>query len=110
MALVGTSVIPSFLTRTVMAQTTALSGKKKLVVLFQRGAADGGGNVRGGRVYGKWPGISPDQLNEGRDLAVTTDSRQVLGEAAYKTLGSRNLNTVFPRSQVEPSHFLNLLS
>ncbi len=69
-----------------------------------------GGNVRGGRVYGKWPGINPEQLNEGRDLAVTTDFRQVLGEAAYKTLSSRNLNTVFPASQVEPAHFLNLLT
>ena len=42
LALVGTSVIPAFLTRTVMAEmTTAAANKKKLVVLFQRGAADG---------------------------------------------------------------------
>ncbi len=46
-----------------------------------------GGQVKGGKVYGKWPGLSDEQLNEGRDLAVTTDFRNVLGEAAYKTLG-----------------------
>lgn len=69
-----------------------------------------GGNVRGGRVYGRWPGIAPEQLNEGRDLAVTTDFRQVLGEAAYKTLSARNLNTVFPGSSVNPARFLNLLT
>jgi uncharacterized protein (DUF1501 family) len=32
-----------------------------------------GGSVKGGHVYGKWPGLSNDQLNDGRDLAVTTD-------------------------------------
>jgi uncharacterized protein (DUF1501 family) len=37
-----------------------------------------GGPVKGGRVYGRWPGLAPEQLNEGRDLAVTTDFRQVL--------------------------------
>ena len=61
-----------------------------------------GGEVKGGKVYGKWPGIANEQLNEGRDLAVTTDFRNVLGEAAYKTLGSRNLDVVFPGSQVRP--------
>ena len=43
LAVVGTSVIPSFLTRAVHAAETAgvTPGKKRLVVLFQRGAADG---------------------------------------------------------------------
>ncbi len=68
-----------------------------------------GGAVKGGKVYGKWPGLADAQLNEGRDLAVTTDFRQVLGESAYKTLGSRNLNLVFPGSQVNPNEFLNIL-
>jgi uncharacterized protein (DUF1501 family) len=39
-----------------------------------------GGDVKGGKVYGKWPGLQPDQLYEGRDLALTTDFRDVLGE------------------------------
>ena len=37
-----------------------------------------GGPVKGGKVYGRWPGLQPGQLYEGRDLAVTTDFRQVL--------------------------------
>jgi uncharacterized protein (DUF1501 family) len=68
-----------------------------------------GGKVRGGKVYGKWPGIENEQLNEGRDLAVTTDFRNVLGEAAYKTLGAKNLEVVFPGSQVRPGSFLNFI-
>jgi uncharacterized protein (DUF1501 family) len=66
-----------------------------------------GGPVKGGKVYGKWPGLANEQLNEGRDLAVTTDFRNVLGEAAYKTLGSRNMEAVFPGAHVDPSKFLN---
>ena len=68
-----------------------------------------GGKVHGGKVYGSWPGVENEQLNEGRDLAVTTDFRSVLGEAAYKTLGSRNLEAVFPGAQVRPGQFLNFL-
>ena len=66
-----------------------------------------GGQVKGGKVYGRWPGLANEQLNEGRDLAVTTDFRRVLGEAAYRTLGSRNLDLVFPGAQVNPAEFLN---
>ena len=68
-----------------------------------------GGQVKGGKVYGKWPGLDNDQLNEGRDLTVTTDFRRVLGEAAYRTLGAKNLELVFPGSQVEPGEFLNFI-
>lgn len=68
-----------------------------------------GGQVRGGMVYGNWPGLATEQLNEGRDLTVTTDFRRVLGEAAYKSLGSRNLELIFPGGRVEPSQFLNFL-
>jgi uncharacterized protein (DUF1501 family) len=63
--------------------------------------------VKGGKVYGKWPGLANEQLNEGRDLAVTTDFRRVLGEAAYKTLGAKNLELVFPGAQVRSSEFLD---
>jgi uncharacterized protein (DUF1501 family) len=68
-----------------------------------------GGQVKGGKVYGQWPGLANEQLNEGRDLIVTTDFRRVLGEAAYKTLGARNLTTVFPGAQVVPSQFLDFI-
>lgn len=68
-----------------------------------------GGPVIGGRVYGRWPGLAPEQLNEGRDLAVTTDFRRVLAEAVYKQLGARDLRLTFPGSGVDPREFLNLL-
>ncbi len=55
-----------------------------------------GGRVQGGKVYGRWPGLGPDQLNEGRDLAVTTDFRAVLAEAALRTLDLPKLQVVFP--------------
>jgi uncharacterized protein (DUF1501 family) len=46
-----------------------------------------GGGVRGGRAYGRWPGLAPDQLFEGRDLAVTTDFRSLFTEVAARHLG-----------------------
>lgn len=68
-----------------------------------------GGLVKGGKVYGKWPGLENEQLNEGRDLAITTDFRRVLGEAAYKTLGAKDLKLVFPNTNVRQEDFLNFL-
>ncbi|MDX6402681.1 MAG: hypothetical protein QOH70_136 [Blastocatellia bacterium] len=55
-----------------------------------------GNSVRGGKVYGDWPGLKSDQLYEGRDLALTTDFRDVFGEIATKHLGTANLKTIFP--------------
>jgi uncharacterized protein (DUF1501 family) len=55
-----------------------------------------GGAVRGGRVHGSWPGLSASRLYEGRDLAVTTDFRDLLGELLQAHLGARDLSTVFP--------------
>jgi uncharacterized protein (DUF1501 family) len=55
-----------------------------------------GGAVKGKKVYGKWPGLAPEQLYEGRDLALTTDFRSVFSEIATKHLGATNLNAMFP--------------
>lgn len=55
-----------------------------------------GGAVRGGHVYGQWPGLKDEQLYEGRDLALTTDFRDVFGEVVSKHLGSTDLKKVFP--------------
>jgi uncharacterized protein (DUF1501 family) len=55
-----------------------------------------GGDVRGGKVYGDWPGLADEQLYENRDLQLTTDFRDVLGEVVAKHLGNPNLSTVFP--------------
>jgi uncharacterized protein (DUF1501 family) len=55
-----------------------------------------GGNVQGGKIYGDWPGLAQEQLYENRDLDLTTDFRDVLGEIVVKHLGNPNLKAVFP--------------
>ncbi len=55
-----------------------------------------GGNVRGGKVYGRWPGLAPEVLYEGRDLALTTDYRSVCGTLLARHMGQRELGRVFP--------------
>lgn len=45
-----------------------------------------GGRVAGGKVHGRWPGLDDSVLYEGRDLAVTTDFRQVLAEVLERHL------------------------
>ncbi len=55
-----------------------------------------GGHVKGGKVYGKWPGLEQEQLYEGRDLALTTDFRSVFAEVASDHLGASKLDTIFP--------------
>jgi uncharacterized protein (DUF1501 family) len=54
-----------------------------------------GGPVHGGRVYGRWPGLQAEQLFENRDLAVTTDFRDVLGELVSRHFGAK-AEQVFP--------------
>lgn len=55
-----------------------------------------GGPVKGGKVYGKWPGLAPDQLFEGRDLALTTDFRDVFAEILTKHMHAADTTKVFP--------------
>jgi uncharacterized protein (DUF1501 family) len=68
-----------------------------------------GNSVRGGKVYGQWPGLKTDQLYEGRDLALTTDFRDVFGEIAGKHLGNTNLKGVFPGYASSASMFKGFL-
>jgi uncharacterized protein (DUF1501 family) len=68
-----------------------------------------GGQVKGGKVYTQWPGMSDGQLYQDRDLAVTTDFRSVLGEIISKHLGNRDLGPVFPGFENDPRKFLNIL-
>jgi uncharacterized protein (DUF1501 family) len=67
-----------------------------------------GGEVKGGKVYGRWPGLKVEQLNEGRDLALTTDFRDVFAEIAKNHLGASNVNAIFPGYQVNASNFKGL--
>ena len=69
-----------------------------------------GNSVRGGKIYGHWPGLNRDQLYEGRDLALTTDFRDVFGEVAKKHLGTPNVQAVFPGYNSSASKLLNFLS
>jgi uncharacterized protein (DUF1501 family) len=68
-----------------------------------------GGDVKGGRVYGKWPGLEEHQLNDGRDLALTTDFRSVIGEILVCHLGVKKLTPVFPNFDNNPHKFPNLI-
>ena len=68
-----------------------------------------GGRVKGGKVYGRWPGLDQSQLYEGRDLAVTTDFRNVISEALDHHLGNKSLGQVFPGFDSAPQNYLHLL-
>jgi uncharacterized protein (DUF1501 family) len=58
-----------------------------------------GGAVRGGKVYGRWPGLGREQRHDGRDLAITTDFRNVFNEVVRGHLGLRDTSRVFPGFQ-----------
>ena len=68
-----------------------------------------GGPVRGGRVFGRWPGLTPAQRVDGRDLAITTDFRDVLSEVLSSHLGVTDMRPVFPGHTWQPSRRLGLL-
>jgi len=68
-----------------------------------------GGDIRGGRVYTRWPGLDEGHLYEGRDLAVTTDYRSVLGEVMTKHLAGADLKAVFPGFANDPARFLGVM-
>jgi len=68
-----------------------------------------GNTVRGGKVYGDWPGLKNDQLYEGRDLALTTDFRDVFGELVQKQLGNSDLKDIFPGYQTNSAKFRGVL-
>lgn len=67
-----------------------------------------GGKVKGGKVYGRWPGLEPELLYEGRDLDLTTDFRAVCGEVLSRHMGQKDLAKVFPGYEF-PAHPLRLM-
>jgi uncharacterized protein (DUF1501 family) len=69
-----------------------------------------GGGVRGGKVYGRWPGLGAAQLFENRDLALTTDFRDIFGELLTRHLGVASLKSVFPGYEAKPSKWRGLMS
>jgi len=68
-----------------------------------------GGRVKGGKVYGRWPGLADHELNEGRDLAVTTDFRAVLGEVVSQSIGANNFELMFPGAKLDADRLLRLV-
>jgi uncharacterized protein (DUF1501 family) len=68
-----------------------------------------GGAVKGGKVYGRWPGLAADRRYEGRDLAITTDFRDVFAEVVTRHLGVADARGVFPGYAVDPGRFPGLL-
>ena len=68
-----------------------------------------GGPVRGGRVLGRFPKLSEENLFEGRDLPVTTDFRDLTGEILARHMGLTDLKTVFPGYEIKPASFPGIL-
>ena len=69
-----------------------------------------GGGVRGGQVYGRWPGLALDARYDGRDLAITTDFRNVFAEIVVRHLGVQDAGPVFPGFEVHPRNFPGFLA
>ena len=44
----------------------------------------------------QWPGLEREQLEDGQDLRVTIDMRDVLAEVVQNRLNNRNLSAIFP--------------
>jgi len=65
-----------------------------------------GGNVLGGRVHGRWPGLGEGQLFGPGDLAVTTDYRDVLAEVLGKRLNNTAVDQIFPNYTPVPRGIL----
>ena len=68
-----------------------------------------GGSVNGGRILGDWPGLEREQLYEGRDLAVTTDFRDVFAEVVSGHLGAEHLGRIFPEYGGDPDRYRGVL-
>jgi uncharacterized protein (DUF1501 family) len=69
-----------------------------------------GGGVRGGHVYGRWPGLAVESRYDGRDLAVTTDFRDVFGEIVVRHLGLADSRAIFPGYTISPARFPGLFA
>ncbi len=68
-----------------------------------------GGDVKGGKVYGKWPGLEQEQLYEGRDLALTTDFRAVFSEVTSRHLGAAQVDRIFPGFDGQQKSWLGIV-
>jgi len=69
-----------------------------------------GGSIKGGKVYGDWPTLAPDKLFQNRDLAVTTDFRDVFAEISAKhfNVPMADMAKMFPRYNIDTKRFRNI--
>lgn len=68
-----------------------------------------GGAVNGGKIYADWPGMEKSQLDEVGDLRVTTDYRDVWGDALAKRVAGSDPSQVFPGWEPRQSGFFKSL-
>jgi uncharacterized protein (DUF1501 family) len=68
-----------------------------------------GGPVNGGKVLGKWPGLDPADRFEGRDVAVTTDFRDVCAEVLARHMGARDLGAIYPGFAPDAGRFVGAI-
>lgn len=69
-----------------------------------------GAGVAGGRVYARWPGLDRERLHEGRDLAVTTDFRDVLAEIVTTHFAVKTPAGIFPGYALEARNRVGFMS
>jgi len=69
-----------------------------------------GGAINGGTIHGEWPGLQQEQLYESRDLAVTTDFRDVLSELVSNHLGNHQISAVFPGYQADAKKYRGVVA
>lgn len=69
-----------------------------------------GAGVKGGRVYSRWPGLELEQLWQRRDLAITTDFRDVFAEVVTRHLDLADASAVFPGYAIDPARFAGFMS
>jgi uncharacterized protein (DUF1501 family) len=69
-----------------------------------------GSNIPGGKVYGRWAGLSMRSLHESRDLPTTTDFRSILSTVLHEHIGlsSLSLAKVFPEFQNRQNPFVQV--
>jgi len=61
-------------------------------------------------VLGTWPGLAPEQRYQGRDVAVTTDFRDLFAEVLARHLGSTELASIFPGYTADPARYVGAIT
>ena len=67
-----------------------------------------GGDVQGGKVYGRWAGLDTNALHESRDLPTSTDFRSVVATVLsnHMHVSQNALSSVFPDFQLGQDPFV----